>query len=136
MRPALLLTFVAVGLTGCGTRTSYVRLNQPPGPMTARDPASVEVYSATRPDRPWVEIGIIEAQQASDFSGHDMPEIVAEMRARAAAEGCDALIITSNNDSVVGTSDDDGSGSTSTLKGYRGACAMYRPASPPAVARP
>jgi hypothetical protein len=137
MRPALLLTFAAASLLGCGTRTSYARLNAPPGPMSPRAPESVEVFSATRPERPYVEVGIIEAQQASDFSSHDMPEIVAEMRARAAAEGCDAVLITSNNDAVVGSTDDAGSGSTTTLKGYRGACVMYKPASSaPAVAHP
>jgi len=135
MRLGLLLA-VAATLLGCGTRTSYTQLNSPPAPMNPRDPASVEVFTATRPERPYVEVGIIEAQQRSEFSSDDMPEIVAELRARAAEEGCDAVLINSNNDAVVGSTND-GWGSTSTLKGFRGACLMYKPGAPaPAAAAP
>lgn len=132
MRLGLLLAAVAGTLLGCGTRTSYTQLNAPPTAMNPRDPASVEVFTAARPERPYVEVGIIEAQQRSEFSADDMPEIVAELRARAADEGCDAVFINSNNDAVVGSTNE-GSGSTSTLKGFRGACLVYKPDAPAAA---
>jgi len=134
MRNGLLLVAIAASLLGCGTRTSYTQLNPSPVPMHERDPSTVEVFSAGKPERPYVEVGIIEAQQRSGFSSDDMPEIVAEMRERAAAQGCDGMIIVSNNDTVVGATVS-GDGSTDTLKGFRGACIMYRSAAPAANAR-
>ena len=121
-----LAAFALAGLTmACGTTTSFTPTNTSPKPMAARSPDSVEVYQSSKPDKPFVEVGMIEAQQSSEFSTDDTSAVIAALRTEAAQRGCDGIIITGSNDAVVG-SVSDGEGYTDTLKGYRAACFMYK----------
>lgn len=128
---------VAAVLAACGTTTQFTQTNPSPVPMRPRDPSTVQVFTASKPQRPFVEVGIIEAQQSSRLSTDGMGAIIAALRKEAARRGCDGVIIVSNDNSVVGSSGEEG-GSTGTLKGYRGACIMYRQqsAARPAAAGP
>ena len=121
----LLSVFVIACVAACGTTTQFTPTNPSPRQMQPRDPATVHVYSAGKPDVPYVEVGIIQARQSSEFSTHNMPEIIGEMRARAAEIGCDGVIINGANNTVVGHEDLIGPGSTDTLEGFWGACVMY-----------
>ncbi|HET6613297.1 MAG TPA: hypothetical protein VFG83_14970 [Kofleriaceae bacterium] len=132
MSTALILATGALCACG-GTTTHFTQTNLSPVPMHARDPASVQVFMASRPQRPFVEVGIVEAQQSSRYSRDDMRRVVWALREEAARRGCDGLIIVGNNNAVVGGTYK-GYGGTSTLKGYRGACIMYKPAWRPAPA--
>ena len=128
----------AMVAAGCGTAIEYTELNTPPGPMSPRDPGSVEVFTTTTPPRPFVEVGMIESQQESGLSTDGMGEIIAQMREAAAERGCDALVISGSNDAVQGQANQD-HGYVGTLKGYRGACVVYTgeaaaPAAPAAQA--
>lgn len=131
-----------LALTACGTTTKYVATNAPPRAMQPRPPVTVEVYSATHPDRPFTEVGILESQQSSEYSRHDMAEIIGSMRNKAAKIGCDGVIIVGPNDRIAGSDTyaatdktrtrggsqelTYASTTTHTLKGYRGVCIMYR----------
>lgn len=119
--PALALVIA----TACGTTTRFSPTNPSPRPMQPRDPGSVHVYTTGHPDVPFTEVGVIQSRQSSRLSLHEMPEIIREMRKKAANIGCDGVIINGANNTVVGHENTDGSGSTGTLEGYWGACIMY-----------
>lgn len=102
----------------------YQATNRSPRPMTPRPFDSVEVYTVSFPQRPFVEVGILEAQQESELSLDAPPEVLAKLRERAAAQGCDAIIMNGANDAVVGHGDRRHSHVT-TLRGYRATCIMY-----------
>jgi len=123
-------------LAACGTTTEFARTNPSFGGARPRQPAAVDLYTASPPARPFVEIGIIEARQASELSLDGMDGIIAELRNRAAQEGCDGVILTGDANAVVGGSFVSGSvsngngffsggGNVKTLKGYRGTCIVY-----------
>ena len=116
-------------LAACGTTTQFVRTNPSPVEMRARPPETVEVFTAAKPERPFVEVGIVEAQQTNEFSTSDTAAIIQALREEAAARGCDGVIIVANNDAIVGDTFK-GYGDTETLKGYRGACIMYKGPAP------
>lgn len=102
----------------------YQATNRSPRPMTPRPFDSVEVYTVSFPQRPFVEVGILEAQQESELSLDAPPEVLAKLRERAAAQGCDAIIMNGANDAVLGHGDRRHSHVT-TLRGYRATCIMY-----------
>ena len=127
MSPKLQLVAITVCgalAVGCGTRTNYTPTNTPPQPMQPRAPETVEVFTASEPRRAFVEVGIVHAQQKSAFSTHSEPQVIARLREEAARHGCDGVIIAGAHNATVGSSFD-GSGGTSTLTGYRGACIVY-----------
>jgi hypothetical protein len=121
----LLPSLAFIVLAACGTTTRFTPTNPSPRPMQERDPGSVHVYTTGHPEIPYIEVGVIQSRQSSELSSHEMPEIIQEMRKKAARIGCDGVIINGANNTVVGHQNVDGSGSTSTLEGYWGACIMY-----------
>ena len=92
----------------------------------------VEVFSQKAPERPFVEVYMIESQQQSGWSLDGQSEIVAAMREKAGRLGCDGLLLTGSNDATRVTGGN-GSVSSHTLKGYRGVCIVYRDAPDTAV---
>ncbi len=119
----LTLTLASMLLAGCGTKVVYMPLNASPRAMKARSAAEVEVFTSSKPSRPFTEVGMIESQQESMYSGDSPQQVFFRMRAEAAQRGCEALIVTSN-DGVDGQSWEHG-GAVKTLKGYRGTCIVY-----------
>lgn len=130
MRKLLLSTVL---LAACGTTTQWVPTNPSPRPMAPRPTSTVEVWTTGVPNRPYTEVGLISAQQSSEFSQHQMPQIIMELRKEAARIGCDAVMLQGKSDKVVGggsTTLGTGSSSTTTLEGFWGACLMYLDAQP------
>jgi hypothetical protein len=119
----LTLTLVSVFLVGCGTKVVYMPLNASPRAMKARALSEVEVFTSSTPSRPFTEVGMIESQQESMYSGDSPQQVFFRMRAEAAQRGCEALIV-SSNDGVHGDGWKHG-GAVRTLKGYRGTCIVY-----------
>lgn len=120
--PALLL------LAACGTTTRFVATNPSPHPLTPKPAAAVHVYTTGTPEVSYVEIGILQSRQSSGVSTHDMPEIIATMRAEAGKIGCDGVIINGVADKAEGSTtitDDSYSSSQTTLEGFWGACIVY-----------
>jgi len=112
---------LALGLAACGTTIHQIATNPPPHPLMARPAESVEVFTATQPQRPFVEIAYFEAQQQSEVSLDDQSVVFAKLRAQAGEAGCDGLIINGPNDSVVGNRHN-----VNTLRGYAATCIVYR----------
>jgi hypothetical protein len=126
-RSALRFGLFALAAAACaGTQIGYLPMNPAPAALAPRDPASVEIFLAKEPERPYTEIGIIEAQQSGLLRNDPPLEVLAKLRKYAAEQGCDGVILLGANDTVVGEADG-GSGYTLTLKGYRASCISYKP---------
>ena len=63
---------------------------------------------------------MLEVQEQSMLAGSPST-LVNELRRAAANAGCDGLVISGSNDSVIGNST-----GVATLKGYRGACILFK----------
>ncbi|MEO7093053.1 MAG: hypothetical protein ABI175_07380, partial [Polyangiales bacterium] len=64
-------------LTACGTTAQFAATNPSPRPLAPRPAETVTVFSTGLPDQPFVEVGIIQARQSSEFSVDELPEILA-----------------------------------------------------------
>jgi hypothetical protein len=97
-------------LSGCvGTTFNTIPVNAPPTAMKARPVDKVEVFSSDRPQKPYVDVAYLEA----DVTALEGPNnVVADLRARAAALGCDAIIFNGRD----------------AKSGYAANCIVYRPA--------
>lgn len=110
----LLLLALALASSTCGRpNVSTVRTNPPPRPPEQRSPDMVEVLSVPPADRPYVEIGLIDASQDA-FSTVTQAQFIAELKERAGEMGCEAVVLRA--DTVKGAS----------RSGYRGTCLMFR----------
>jgi hypothetical protein len=131
-----LLPAALLALAACGTTTRFAPLNQPPHHLQPRAPESVQVFTTATPARPYIEVGLIQGTQESEYSFDDMPEIIAAMRVKAGELGCDGLVL--NGPSSKGTESSlgivSGAHHERTLEGFWGTCIAYTdrdPADPP-----
>jgi hypothetical protein len=124
-------------MCGCaGTSLAYTAIRESPVPLRSRPAAQVEVFMTKPPERPHVELGIVESQQEPG-STDDAPDVIAKMRALAGQHGCDALVIIGRNDATSETMLAPGGGSrVYTLSGYRASCIAYLQAATPAPKTP
>jgi hypothetical protein len=107
--PLLIVPFVAACVIGPRAETTYTNTNPAPRPLRARAAESVEVYTSAAPPRPYTEVGVIRAHGR----GHDaLEQAVQGMRAKAAAVGCDGVVVTSTS-------------SNEQHAIYTGACFLY-----------
>lgn len=119
---ALYLTLI-LAAAGCGPRTTYTQTNTPPNSLLARQPEQVEVLDKP-PTRPFLQLGIFEAEQKSAYTKAD--SIIQRIRKDAGKLGCEAVLIESRSeDGAVG------------LKSFRAACLIYTaPVAPPVAPVP
>ena len=96
----------------------------PDGEGQPRTSASVGVYTTGAPTQPFIEVGLVEAQQESAMSNDRQPQVLEKLRQRAAEVGCDGIVLLGSNDSVTG-SISRGYGWTTTLQGYRATCIVF-----------
>ena len=84
---------LALGLVcvACGLETSVTTVNAPPRPLSKRAPESVEVYTSSPPERPHVDVAILEVVEESGSSEFDTGEMLARLRQLAGDNGCDAI---------------------------------------------
>jgi hypothetical protein len=107
---------------------SYTQTNSAVGSTReARNPDDVEVFMTGPPNRPYREIGYVEAQQDSLYSTDDQAEIFRRLRESAALNGCDGVVVQSADATAGGGSVYKGTGSVAvgTLRGYRGVCIVW-----------
>lgn len=88
---------LGLSLAACAPLTTFVKTSASPKAMAARPVDGVAVFTTTAPDRPYVEVGIISANARVGLP--DRAKLLKAIRAEAAAQGCEALIVSS------GTSD-------------------------------
>lgn len=89
--------------------------------MSGRAAETVELFTAGAPSRPHVDVALLEAVEGGSFAYHATTEMLGDLRARAAAMGCDAL--------VIGTVTPDTNLSSDSLyrKTIVGTCIVYTP---------
>ncbi|MEM9189559.1 MAG: hypothetical protein AAGF12_10320 [Myxococcota bacterium] len=110
----------ALALAGCGTAVQFAATSPSPHPYVPRSPEEVALIASGTPERAYAELGILQARQESRFSTHSLADVLHEMRTRAGAIGCDAVIIQGRADGVDG----DRHG-TFTLDGVYGTCIVW-----------
>jgi hypothetical protein len=120
---------------GCGTAIHSTLINPAPHPMQPRPPATVEIYSSGPPQRPYIDVAFLEAEQESAYSGDDTRQFIAHLRARGAAMGCDGVVL-----GGVTHAAEPGTRVHLDRKGLTATCVMYLPetmaGAPPPPAEP
>ena len=135
----VILCVACVVLAACGTEVTYTSLRSAPTPMKPKSGEQVEVFMSQKPERAFVEVGMVESQQRNAGIGaDDTSEILAKMRDEAGQQGCDGLILMGSNDAVIGSGYGGpgygGGMSVNTKKGYRASCIVFTGAASPSVA--
>ena len=135
LSPRCMLSLQVILIAACGSTSTYVETGTPrPSPRPTSSASDVDVFTATRPTRPFREAGMIETRQSSAFSTDNADDVVRDLRREAAAQGCDGVILTGSADEVVGgVNAATGASNVTTLKGYRATCIVYtrpRPTDP------
>lgn len=110
----LLLSCLALG---CGLHHQVATLNAPPRPMQAKAPAAVHVYTSGRPGHAYHEVFLLQTDERSARAGYDESMILDELRRRAGALGCDALILLESTSTFTP--------SGRRRSGLRATCAVY-----------
>jgi hypothetical protein len=122
-------------VAGCGTTIRTTVVNRAPHRLYPHAPDDVEVFTSGPPQgRRYVDYAYLEAEQETRWSAHDTPQFIGELRAQAAAMGCDAIVVggTTNATSYEPFGD-----TTANIKGLVATCLVYdEPAPPPIAATP
>lgn len=111
-----ILTMAFVTTAGCGASVAVAQLNPSPRHLTPQ--ATVEVFSGSSPERPFVAVALVSSRQASTAA--DSAEIIPALKTAAAEFGCDGLILGNRTSKAVGVGD------VSYLRGYDATCIVYK----------
>jgi hypothetical protein len=115
----------AMLLGGCQPATIYyTALLSPPHAMAPHRAEDVEVFVVTPPAAPHVNVGLLEITTGDDL--RTAKQMVARLRAEAAALGCDALLIMSIQNQAPGRYG---------RPSMHASCVVYKTVPPPAVGR-
>lgn len=99
MRPILALVLLGAPLMlGCGTFVDFTPINDPPHALSKRSSSSVEVLASGPPSRPHTDVAVIEAKQTHGLNEQGTGLMVEQLRAQAAAIGCDAIVLGGTTD--------------------------------------
>jgi hypothetical protein len=82
-------TLLMLGLVGCGISVSTVEINSPPHPMSPT--TAMDIFTSGAPMRPHVDVTLIGVGHRA--LQQTLPDLFAELRARAQELGCDALVL-------------------------------------------
>lgn len=106
--------------------------------MTPRPVESVELFTSGAPARDRVDVALIEVEEASSWSQADTPEILRALRTRAAALGCDAVVVGGASSRDPGLNDLSVTPELEkrSRRGFWGTCVVYRDAGPSVAAAP
>jgi hypothetical protein len=88
--------------------------------MHTRTPSSVEILTAARPTRPFVEVGLLSSAHAGGLSTASDEEVLLGLREKAAEVGCDGVLVEAETNNYVATEH-----TISALKKFRAACILY-----------
>jgi hypothetical protein len=119
----LSLIAIVLGAGACGTSVRYTPLYRT-RVIEPRPASEVDVFLSEPPRRPHRDVGLLEAEQESEFSDDGTREMLAELRKVAGDRGCDAIFVKglgSNAKSVLWISD-----TTTSTKTVTASCIEYR----------
>jgi hypothetical protein len=123
MRAAAAVFGGALVLAGCQATVFYTQLVPPPHAMAPHRVEDVEVLVVTPPVAPHVDVGLL--QVTTGDGARTSTQMVARLRAEAAALGCDALLIT-------GVENQAGRYSRPSMQG---SCVVYKTPQPATVGK-
>jgi hypothetical protein len=132
----LALGVAVIAGTACGVSVRQTALNAPPRPLQPKPVDQVEVYTTNRPAQPYRDVSMLQLEEESIYADKSEAEILRRLRAVAANQGCDGIIVLGQSGTVQ-------SGITGeyarTLRGLRATCFAYERTPPradaPATAR-
>jgi RsmE family RNA methyltransferase len=84
--PILLLTLFAA----CSQTVQFTPTNALPRALPRRSAEQVHVFATNAPEAAYVEIGLLQTRQCDP---DDFPQVIQELRQRAADQGCDGVIL-------------------------------------------
>jgi len=84
---------IALLVCGCGTNVTFTALDGAPRRPRLPPGAQVDVYLSAPPNRPYHDVGLLEAEQMSEFSVDETRDMLRKMRGEAARYGCDAIYV-------------------------------------------
>jgi hypothetical protein len=87
------ILILALLLGGCGTAISYTPVADIGDDAEPKHGSEVDVYMSGPPDRPYRDVGLLEAEQETDLSLDDTREMLRKLRRKAGAIGCDAIYL-------------------------------------------
>lgn len=111
---------VLLGVAACGHYSSFTPTHKPPHALSPRAPDTVEFFTATQPERPYVDIGVLASGHESSFSTSSELEVMNALRKQAADVGCDAVVVTDEHSRMFAM----GNQAWST-KDFNAICAVY-----------
>jgi hypothetical protein len=115
---AIVCFVLSTSISACGVSLRETELNPAPRPLIAKKRASdLEVYTVNAPTRPYVVVSLIAAEAESSLN---TDPVIPELRAKAAAKGCDGLILGSQTGRLVGSTVMIG-----VLNGYEASCIVF-----------
>ncbi len=120
-----LAAVLALAATAACTHVSFRETNLPPHALEARPPGSVEVFALGPPQRPFVEVGLIDAGNG----GWVKKDLLAALREAAGERGCDGLVLTGEREELV-----DVQGTLTLDQRSKGVCIVWRDEAEPPVA--
>jgi len=87
------LIAIACLVTGCGTLVTYTPLQGNATAAPPRPAESVDVFLSQPPNRPYRDVGLLEAKPSTDLEFIGTDEMIAELRKQAGSYGCDAIFV-------------------------------------------
>jgi len=117
---------------GCGASINATPINPAPHLMTPRPPALVEMYTSGPPQRPHVDIALLEVEESSSLSTADTNQMISDLRNRGAQMGCDAIVLggASSRDPGLGDAERWLNKDARGRKGFTATCIAYLPDEP------
>ncbi len=80
-------------LSACGTSVNETYVNEPPATMTPRGRHSVRLYASHAPERPHMDVAILEVVQPHGLNEQGLDIMLDRLRTRAAQLGCDGVVV-------------------------------------------
>lgn len=111
-------------LTGCGLTTSYTPTNAPPRAMTPRPLESVQIFTASKPTRKFVEVGIVTSRPTGSMSLSQTGDVLTGLRMKGAEVGCDAVLVTGTRSDSYGSAVG-GNVTVNEKQEFQAACLVY-----------
>ncbi len=105
---------------GCDP-VSWTPTNAPPKAAVERDPAKIEVFMTTPPQRRYTEVGLLERSKGMLESTESALQ---DLREAAAQHGCDAIMVQGSESNTFGGMSQGGGVVTTTTK-VRAVCLVY-----------
>lgn len=107
-------------LSACGSTLALTPLNASPRALAPLEPDSVEMFTSSLPNRPYVEVALLEVQQTGAASFDSSSDVLIKLRRVAAKHGCEGVILNGSANSTLGNAQN-----VQTLVGYRGTCIVF-----------